>query len=304
MNRKRCDALLIPFYSAYLMFCKRTNSDVWLPTKDTVLSGVVTIQNTLVVDVNNDSNDTDSKDLDTLELDDIGDVIDMSSSFSSDEDSDGDFVPSGEWGELSRPRKKLEKMKKSKDRSARTSVMSEAKLDYDKLMEEISISCSICTPIGADALREWDQTKYDKVMSRHLWFKHKVKDELMLENDHNKKLLSQRSLLPDKIMVDDAMRIPCKQFPTCPTYFTKALDYRRHELYHIELIRLKIKHDGFARQPCLHENCSEEFANYHDLRRHEDAAHAKFEFRCRLCESTFRSRHKVRDKRFRVRLNG
>ena len=48
-------------------------------------------------------------------------------------------------------------------------------LDYNTLIDEIRVACSICmegAPI--DPLPSWEQGKFDKVMSKHMWLRHKV----------------------------------------------------------------------------------------------------------------------------------
>ena len=46
--------------------------------------------------------------------------------------------------------------------------------DKEKLVEDISVACSHCTK-DPDLLPDWEQNKYDRIMSRHLWQKHKIK---------------------------------------------------------------------------------------------------------------------------------
>jgi len=84
-------------------------------------------------------------------------------------------------------------------------------------------------------LPHWEQGKFDKVMSKHLWIKHGIKDFVMNEQENNQKLLKSRIALPEKIKSDGSMRIPCLMYPECNTVFLKALDFHIHRVYHDEL---------------------------------------------------------------------
>ena len=43
-----------------------------------------------------------------------------------------------------------------------------------------------------DPLPHWEQGKFDKVMSKHLWIKHRIKDFVMKEQENNQALLKSR----------------------------------------------------------------------------------------------------------------
>ena len=103
--------------------------------------------------------------------------------------------------------------------------------------------------VPIDPLPTWEQGKFDKVMSKHMWTKHKVKlsvlfipsirrfkvkDFVMHEQEYNQRLLKSTHEVPQKIDINGAPRIPC-QYPDCKSLFIKALDYHMHRVYHEEL---------------------------------------------------------------------
>ena len=66
--------------------------------------------------------------------------------------------------------------------------------------------------------------KLSSLMPDNIFYnRDKKKDFVMMEQEHNQRLLKSRVQVPDKIEVDGAMRIPCHLYPECKTVFIKAL---------------------------------------------------------------------------------
>ena len=109
--------------------------------------------------------------------------------------------------------------------------------------------------------------------------KHEIRDAFQIECDNNKKILSQKTALPPKTLVDgNLMRIQCKYSPKCQMTFAKPLAYRRHEKYHADLKMSKKSPLDFSHFPCLHANCVEKFGDYNDaVFRTVPLLHHKFE---------------------------
>ena len=59
---------------------------------------------------------------------------------------------------------------RSKNKEPKKRKLSGKKVDHAKLIEEISVACSFCTK-STDPLQTWEQNKFDRIMSKHLWAK-------------------------------------------------------------------------------------------------------------------------------------
>ena len=249
-------------FEAYLIFCRNTSWDVCQPVKEA--------EDVIAATVNNN---TESSPQEQFSFEDNVEQMSHSSCesvdqsrgdelFSSDNGSDKDYRPTNPVvSKYAKNKKKSNAGRKRKTPKGPKEPVENVGLDYPKLIEEVSAACARCNPDKIDPLVMWDQTKFDKVMSRHLFAKHNVKDELMHEQEENKKLLSRRGQVLEKVMIDQSLRIPCRYYPRCPTSFAKALDFRRHEQYHADLKQFDSSFQSFQAKwtkfPCLADGCHE-----------------------------------------------
>ena len=254
-NAKETDRQSALAIKCYLKFCKMIGEDHWDPDASEIVENV----------------EIKMEPLDEYEIE----TIDTRDYQEEDEQVDDIFTDAEEEEEESFELD--EEMAEPKPKKKKKETSYESTLRRKEEEKQTIAACQICNPGTSDYAAGVKQATYDKLMSNHLWKVHKVKNNVMLFNEHQDQLVSKMISRKGSYTKGEGLAMHCG-YKNCSYQITCKKRMARHVDYHEKLKQVKksyfctVNGETVVSYPCPDCHITP-FESYSDLSLHWNQAH-------------------------------